>query len=110
MSTIICKVFVTKTDKRFTRNLISPKASYETNDHSQASITIPVGGDSVEREFSKLCVAYFPSPTVIQLVIGDITTITTVEGPLVLPLAGKLTVSHPGGGQTAPVEYEIFTS
>ena len=110
MSTITCKVHLSKTDKRFTKRLVDSTGSFETNRYSQEDIRIYPDDSPIEHEFEHVCLVNFSFPTLIQIVIGGISSDVTVVGPMLLPFAGKIRVSHPGEGLTSPVEYNIFTS
>lgn len=110
MSTITCKVSLSKSDKRFTRNVMSGSSNYAVEDIQMNSMRIASGGGPNTHTFANLCVANFSSKTLIQIVDGEVTIEKEVIGNLMLPFAGTLIVAHPGVSLTSPIVYDIFTA
>lgn len=110
MSTVTCNVAVRDVDKRNTRNLMQAYGSFETNRKLNQVRTTLTDGENIAVSFTTFCIAYFPRPTLIRLTIGDSESTPIANGVLVLPFAGSISVTHPGGAQTDPIELEFLTS
>lgn len=105
MPTITNSLKTSLTDHRSRRQLQSFVSSYAADSCDSKMVSVPYDGDDVVIPVKTIFAGHFPKPTLIQIdneALTDSMQIT-VNGIVVLPFAGKITIMNPSTSSIDPV-------